>query len=77
MYLDVWMQLAVVATFGCCAFISYRAGESKGRLIGGLQVVDFLRQENIITVDSGGIIKPFVIEKPKKRSNRTKSKINN
>lgn len=70
MYLEVWMQLAIVLTFGCCALFSYRVGESRGRLGGGIDTLDLLRKENIITIDEKGIIRPKVVDIPKKRSSK-------
>lgn len=70
MYLETWMIVALILSFGLCAFISRRSGFSYG----AIATLEMLERERIIKVEEDGSVKRWTPynEVPVKKKRRAK-----
>ena len=71
MYLDPWMIVALILSFGLCAFLSRRYGFADGAIL----TLQALEEQKLIKIEQDGSIKRWTpyAELPAKRA-RKKSK---
>jgi hypothetical protein len=76
MFLEPWMIIILIASFGACAWYSHRLGQTAGVKIGAMSTITMMENLGIITVDSKtGFIKASVPDPApkKKRAPRKKT----
>ena len=63
MYLEPWMIITLIVTFGSCAYLNYRIGHKEGLITGttaGITATfDYLEKHGILKFSADGSIKGF------------------
>lgn len=57
MYLEPWMIVALIASFGFCAYFNYTSGRRSGIMMGIEGAFEYLQQHKIIEVLKDGTLK--------------------
>lgn len=57
MYLEPWMIIALIVSFGACAILNYRSGRRNGIFIGIEGAFEYLQKHKIIEILKDGTLK--------------------